>query len=158
MWLWASQMKIKKIDVAVNHLRLAIELFLNGRDQLSVVTLAGAAEEILGRYAERKKNTPMIEILYSALRQDISPDSKSCDFKRNVLNGVKNTIKHFNDKEEEIIDVDPETEALAMMVRAIYNLLKYNGTVTENTHDLFDWINKNRSELFPGPIKLIIQS
>lgn len=145
-------MKIKKIDVAVNHLRLAIDLFLNGGDRLCVVTLAGAAEEILGKYAERENITPMIEILNSALKQEIAPDTTYGDFKRNILNNARNTIKHFSKTDDEIIEIDSETEALSMLIRAIANLQKYNNTATENTPVLLEWINKNREGLLPGPI------
>jgi hypothetical protein len=41
------------IDIAVRQIDTAIELLLDGKDSFSVLTLAGAGEEILGRLLER---------------------------------------------------------------------------------------------------------
>jgi len=46
-----EKIKIKKLDIALNHLQMAIDMFLRNQDLLCVLTLAGAAEEILGQYA-----------------------------------------------------------------------------------------------------------
>jgi hypothetical protein len=43
------QSELTKIDVAVDQLDWAIRLFLDHRAYVAAITLAGAAEEILGR-------------------------------------------------------------------------------------------------------------
>ena len=42
-----------KVELAVSQLRHAIELFIEARELISAITLAGAAEEILGQLAEK---------------------------------------------------------------------------------------------------------
>ena len=66
-----------------------------------------------------------------------------------MLNNARNTVKHFNKDDEEIIDIDPETEALAMMIRAIANLYFHDKTATYNTPALMDWIYNNRKDVLP---------
>ncbi|MBI4690218.1 MAG: hypothetical protein HY754_08135 [Nitrospirae bacterium] len=53
--------QIKKLAVAINHLQKAIDMFLKNEDLLCVLTLAGAAEEILGQYAIMKRETLLLQ-------------------------------------------------------------------------------------------------
>ncbi|MBW2570609.1 MAG: hypothetical protein JRE47_14905, partial [Deltaproteobacteria bacterium] len=48
-----GQIKIKKLDIALNYLQMAIDMFLKNQDLLCILTLAGAADDILGQYATR---------------------------------------------------------------------------------------------------------
>ena len=55
---------INKLDVAVAQLETAIELYFSNGCRISVTTLAGAAEEILGRYLEIKdQETALAEMV-----------------------------------------------------------------------------------------------
>lgn len=44
---------LSKLDIATAQLDTAMGLYLEGRDLISAITLAGAAEEILGKLAEK---------------------------------------------------------------------------------------------------------
>lgn len=48
--------KFHKKDIALRQMQTALELFFAGADLFSVVTLAAAAEEILGDLLRQKKN------------------------------------------------------------------------------------------------------
>jgi hypothetical protein len=48
-----STTRLTKIDIATLQLNHAIDLFLEDRELVSAITLAGAAEEILGKLVER---------------------------------------------------------------------------------------------------------
>jgi len=128
-----EKIKIKKLDVALNHLQMAIDMFLKNQDLLCVLTLAGAADEILGQYATRANEKTMLDLLCSSLKKEYSINMTDKNFKYEYLNKAKNTVKHFNKDEIEIIELDPESEALTMLIRAIGNLYSHDKTVTYNT-------------------------
>lgn len=140
-----TTIKISKLGVAINQLEMAIDLFLKNKDLICVITLAGAAEEILGRYAIKSNEQPMIDLLCSSLKEEHSINMTNYDFKKEYLNKSRNTIKHFNETEDEIIEIDPISEAKTMLVRAIGNLYFHDKTVTHNTSE---FLNK----LYPSEI------
>ena len=142
--------KIKKLDVALNHLQMAIDMFLKNQDLLCILTLAGAADEILGQYATRAGEKTMLDLLCTSLKKEHSINMSDKDFKWEYLNNARNTIKHFNNTESEIIDIDSESEALTMLIRAIGNLYSHDASVTYNTPALLEWIYDNRKDLLPS--------
>jgi hypothetical protein len=142
-----GQITIKKLDIALNHLQLAIDMFLKNQDLLCIITLAGAADEILGQYATRAGEKTMLDLLCSSLKKEHSINMTDKDFKWVYLNKSKNSIKHFDKKDIETIELDPELEALSMLIRAIGNLYSHDNTVTFNTPALMEWIYENRKDL-----------
>ncbi len=54
-------MKISKLDAARQQLEVACHLFLQKESILAVHTLSGAAEEILGKLAERASQQSMFQ-------------------------------------------------------------------------------------------------
>ena len=143
------QIKIKKLDVAVNHLQMAIDFFLSNQDLLCVLTLAGAAEEIIGQYAIRANEKSMIDLLCSSLKDKYSIEMADNSFKWEYLNKARNTVKHFNKNDSEFIELKPESEAITMLISAIGNLYSHDQTATYNTPALMEWIYKNRKDLPP---------
>jgi len=144
-----EKIKIKKLDIALNHLQMAIDMFLRNQDLLCVLTLAGAAEEILGQYAIRADEKTMLDLLCSSLKKEHSINMTDKYFKWEYLNKARNIVKHFNKNETEIIELDPESEALSMLIRAIGNLYSHDKTATYNTPALMEWIYENRKDLLP---------
>lgn len=140
--------KTNKLKVALNHLQMAIDLFLSKKDLFCVITLAGAAEEILGQYATRADETKMVDLLCSSLAQNHSTDISNCKFKKSCLNIARNTLKHFDSKDSEIIEIDPENEAITMLLRAVGNLYFHDKSVTHNTPQFLLWIIDNRKDLY----------
>ena len=140
--------KVAKFDVANNHVQTAIDLFLEKKDYLCALSLAGAAEEILGQYAKRENKTPMLDLICSVVNEELSSSIDHKTLKKEFLNKAKNTIKHFDNNESEYIEIDPESEAIMMLLRAIGNLHYQNRTVTTNTPAFFEWVSTNRSDLF----------
>ena len=45
--------RLTKADIALSQLNMALSFYLGGRELVSAITLAGAAEEILGKLCER---------------------------------------------------------------------------------------------------------
>ena len=113
-------MTLTKLEVATRQLDVAIRLFLEG-DYLSSLTLAGAAEEILGRLSEKAGLPVAVDQIAKFHWDDMDASLQESERKRillRVLNGPRNSAKHANDPEEAEFDVDPDF-SLQMIMRAM---------------------------------------
>ena len=122
-------MKISKLDAATRQLEVAIDLFLSKKDPLAVITLAGAAEEILGILVKNNGKENMIDVI-KELDKKVTGGR---DFKilNNEINGLRNALKHANNLDEHFIDFD-EDAPVAYLMRAIVNYNRLGLTLTEN--------------------------
>ena len=127
-------MKISKLDVATRQLDVAIDLFLSEKDPLAVITLAGAAEEILGVLAKNNGKDNMID----ALKELDKKLTGGRDFKilNNEVNGLRNALKHANNLDEDFIDFD-EDAPVAYLMRAIVNYIRLGLTPDENMESVY---------------------
>ncbi|OUM00097.1 hypothetical protein [Variovorax sp. JS1663] len=113
-------MKITKLEVAVWQLDAAIKLFLEG-DYLSSLTLAGAAEEILGSLCKRAGKPVAVEQIAEFHWDDT--DQALTDKERKtvllrVLNRGRNEAKHANNPDETDFTVE-QVYPLQMIMRAM---------------------------------------
>lgn len=120
-----------KLSVATEQLDTALRLYLSNSDYFSVITLAGAAEEILGVFLKRHNQPNAFEEdLKSSLRvyrwlhgEECSPESM-----HKTINRVKNASKHMQGKKDLEIVCDAREEARSILDRAItnyYRLMAY---------------------------------
>ena len=97
-------MRLRKLEAAVSQLDQAIRLFLEG-DHLSSLTLAGAAEEILGRLSERA-GLPVAAEQVAAYHIDNTDPALPGKARKKVLfkvmNRARNEAKHANQEETHI--------------------------------------------------------
>ena len=109
-------------DVAVRQLNHAISLFLNMEEIVSAITLAGAAEEILGKLAQEAGHTPSLK-RKTSLRRNAFVDvfGRDCGDKpfADHMNKTRNSFKHS--PKEAIVKCDLQQEAIRMLDRAIEN-------------------------------------
>ena len=113
-------MTLNKLEVATRQLDAAIRLFLED-DYLSSLTLAGAAEEILGRLSEQAGLPVAVDQIVEFHWDDTDASMLKSERRRillGVLNGPRNSAKHANDPEETEFDVDPDFP-LQMIMRAM---------------------------------------
>ena len=116
--------KYEKIDIAGQMLETALSLFMEGKDYFSVVQLAGACDEILGKYVNLKGIATSLETEIAesiSLKKSLSGRHSTVKDTRDSLNQFKNSIKHMNDSSDAIVIMDPEFEAETMLDRAIIN-------------------------------------
>jgi hypothetical protein len=122
----------KKI-VALTQLETALRLYLEGIDYFSVITLAGAAEEIFGRLLDEhnienslgdlKKSVALVgEQIFN---EQISEKSivKRANFPRN-------SMKHIGSGEDTKVSLDVVWEAKYMLDRAIDNYFRLEEDMT----------------------------
>ena len=136
-------MKISKLDVATRQLDVAIDLFLSEKDPLAVITLAGAAEEILGVLAKNNGKDNMIDAL-KVLDKKLTGGR---DFKilNNEVNGLRNALKHANNLDEDFIDYD-EDAPVAYLMRAIANYTILGLTPNEKMKSIYLKVKNLQSE------------
>lgn len=124
--------KLTNMDIAQIQINRAVLLFLDENDYISSLTLAGAAEEILGGVLRRQGKIPAIENIVAggmdtqkALFGIVSP--KKLLF--NSLNEDRNKLKHFN--EQEPLHISPGYSSSRMISRAITNYVEAFSTPTD---------------------------
>jgi hypothetical protein len=121
-----AKLSYQKREVALRQLETAVRLFQERKDPFSVITLAGAAEEILGRYVRAAGKRSSLQLLNDAALaiQRIEGDETPV----NVIdraNYARNNLKHLTCSENRF-SVDAWEEAKDMLIRAIdnYSLLE----------------------------------
>ena len=138
--------QVGKIDAAIDQLDWAIKLFLDHKAYVPSITLAGAAEEIIGESLGS-------EAAFHILRERLSAKTSlpSSVVSQMYLNKAKNWLKHWKDlKDEETTEIELETEAIQYIVRAATNLACHDKSCTSETPRFFEWIEKNRKDLLNG--------
>jgi uncharacterized protein YPO0396 len=134
---------VSKIDAAVDQLDWAIKLFLDFQAYVPAITLAGAAEEIIGEAVSSEASFRKIK---KSLSKKTGIDGKIVS--QEHLNKIKNWLKHWkNMDDEETIEIELETEAIQYIVRAINNLVVHDNSLTSESNRFFDWLNENRKDL-----------
>jgi hypothetical protein len=115
-----------KQELAEHQLDKAIQLLLDENDPICAITLAGAAEEILGKLVElegKKHSLKQFIELCLATGSQLDKDWKPKDF-ANFANFYRNELKHYVDGSE--ITVSPEC-ACEIIDRAVENLWQVTG-------------------------------
>jgi hypothetical protein len=138
---------LEKHDVALIQLNDSIALFTQQRF-LAALTLAGAAEEILGKLLVRKgelpavkENTAAIERLRAATGLRIGGDASE----RELIDGwnqARNAAKHLVGAEDQPLKINLCDEAYWMIRRAIANAEKLGRPVAA-AQDFENWVILN---------------
>ena len=134
---------LTKLEVAVHQLDVAILLFLDG-DYLSSLTLAGAAEEILGKLCERAGKPVAVEAIIAFHWNDTDPaltDNKRRNILLGVLNSGRNAVKHANDRNDVNFIVE-QIYPLQMIMRAM-PMARSLGLLPSNEETMVAWIHSH---------------
>ena len=135
--------EVGKIDAAVDQLDWAIRLFLDHQAYVPSITLAGAAEEIIG---ESLGDVASLRKLQEQLSLRYQVDKKV--LVQNHLNRSKNWLKHWNQLKDAAVGVfELETEAISYILRAITNLANHDHTVSSETPRFLQWLQTHRKDL-----------
>ncbi len=123
-----AQRNVSKVDVARVQLDAAILAYVQGND-LEAITLAGAAEEVLGAMCRRKGIDSAVEkIAELEPLTAISDDPKE---RISYLNAVRNNLKHAGrTTADEFVIAD--LDSFFMIVRALGNAAALEVEDTEN--------------------------
>ncbi|MGA2658601.1 MAG: hypothetical protein ABSH34_13945, partial [Verrucomicrobiota bacterium] len=121
--------RLSKLDAAVSQLNVALTFYLEDRELVSAVTLAGAAEEILGKLCEQKgmpsslsRHVESARSLHLHLKSSFpamfTHDPQTRAFV-NIRNETRNELKHPNSGDP--IDVDLHDKAGRLIADAVEN-------------------------------------
>lgn len=114
----------EKLDVAREQLEVALRLFFDGTELFAVITLAGAAEVLLGAYVKAKGDTTSLDDLIKGAVQISSVLSGSPSKPTDVVwiaNYPRNAAKHMEDAADSVIWVDLKRDATDLLSRAVDN-------------------------------------
>jgi hypothetical protein len=129
-------MQISAEAIAEHQLRTALRLWQE-QDYLSALTLAGAAEEILGKRLQKLGRTPSFDqlkaLIVAIARPDGDTDPKLDAEVGNMLNHTRNQLKHYSGDDELCFDL--RTDCQEMLGRAIGNFHTLTGKfLAEGAH------------------------
>ena len=144
---YEDDVRITKLEIARIQLVQAIELFVAERF-LPSITLAGAAEEILGRLLIASGRMPVIENSYGEIQRIrevtglsvMGNKSKKAIF--NEWNTARNTLKHHADPSEDVVTLNVFDEAYWMIKRALANARDLALRIS-NQNDFENWVVVN---------------
>lgn len=133
---------MKKFYIAKEQLFHAIDLYIDGELIICALTLAGAAEEILGKLVD-KNGTPnslsdKLNDLCSIHNLVFGEDTLEEDKKMyaDLSNKARNNLKHGVDDYNPINGID--YEAFSMIERACINYVRYTGKIEPKFRDAFN--------------------
>jgi hypothetical protein len=136
-----------KVDLAIEQLEMALFMFLEGKNYVSVLTLAGAAEEILGKALKINGIENSLQESYRIYCNPelswINPPKTWSEFTTHEKNKVRNAVKHVYDANDLTIKADIEDEALWMLVRATDNYSRLGFGPTDRMHEFDGWFYEN---------------
>ncbi len=137
----------KKTEIAVKQLETAIDLFLNHKDYICAITLAGASEEILGKFVEQMGKKSAHKSSAESLKAKFNLTISNKELNSRYLNFARNTLKHANITDGDTVKLDAQTEAISLIIRTIDNLIKLDNSFSFNTPDFFYLLDNNRRDL-----------
>jgi hypothetical protein len=137
------EVSVSKIDAATDQMDWAIRLFLDHKAYLPAITLAGAAEEILGEMLGDKSAFSQMKTAFVTL---LGMNEKVVS--QDHLNRARNWLKHWKGlKDAQTISIDLESEAIQYIVRALTNLARHDGSQPSEGPRFSSWMDANRPEL-----------
>jgi len=135
--------EISKSEIAREQLTEAIALFIKGKF-LCALTLSGAAEEVLGRLLNAKNEKSIVESSFEEIQKIREAtglavmENKPKNEIFNQWNSARNTVKHHNKSENEIVKINLFDEGYWMIKRALANASRL-GIAIHNELDFENW-------------------
>lgn len=110
--------------IALEHLEEALRMYLDEKSYFAAITLAGAAEETLGKLAKHQGKENSIESLKRAacqIHERLFGETIEPAAIADRANYARNRLKHVNPGVEPLVTINAEEEARDMLNRAIDN-------------------------------------
>jgi hypothetical protein len=122
--------EFKSTEIALEQIETALRLFKETQEYFSIITLAGAADEILGKACREQGIRNSLEqlqhssyLMYQILFGDTDDKSKKKTEKwvADRENFARNKSKHINPIKEPVLTIDARKEARDLINRALDN-------------------------------------
>jgi hypothetical protein len=122
-----------RTDLALSQLETALRLFAEGKEFASVITLAGAADEVFGKFLAAAGRENSLESLKRAVGEihlklygEPTPPQQIAE----RANRARNSLKHWDKGDSEIVKLALDVEACDLLIRAIDNYWALEGKLT----------------------------
>ena len=116
--------KHDRLEIAARQLETALQLYFDNSDFYSVITLAGAADEILGQILRASGKEPQLERIkeaVAAVYEQLWGQKADLKSIADRANYARNALKHWSEGQPMVVDFNAEEEAKDMLERAISN-------------------------------------
>ena len=135
--------KLTALNIAEHQLMAALRMW-KARDYLCAITLAGVAEEILGKRLRRVGIEPSFDNMKAAVLK-IAGQSESEDpyLEKDVallINKTKNQLKHYSG--DEVLEIDLRKDAEEILDRAIANYQMLNSQIPPEMINYWSGVNE----------------
>ena len=140
----------KQIDAAEHQLNRAIELFIEHQDFICAITLAGAADGILGEIIRDNGRDASIDDHIKGSRPQ-SPQLSEKQIRDEHLNLARNILKHKRVPAHQELSLSLETEAVYSLTRALDNAIRLGYSLTGWREQFVHWVYANREDLIGPP-------
>jgi hypothetical protein len=138
--------RIHKKEVVKCQLETAVSLFIKQVDYSSVITLAGAAGNILFQLVLNNGKKP-----FADLGREVAHHIEGVHFKRKtykyqmeILFGVI-PLKHMSEKCDEIIEIDLEQSAVKVLTYALHDYTTLFGQDEPFVKAFYNWVWENKN-------------
>jgi hypothetical protein len=143
-----SFQKISKLEIARAQLDVALRFYLKDQEYIAAITLAGAAEEILGKMAAQNDQTPSLKRKILEVQSSIKTvwgDEVKESVVADLKNKARNELKHICSGD--ILHADLEHEAALMLERTLENFILSVGSPHPSQEQfvkkrIFNWRQK----------------
>lgn len=127
-----STVKLTAEQIAEQQLTASIRLFQKGQ-YVCAITLAGAAEEILGKRLRKLGAEPSFDNLKDSIvriaKLHGDNDPKTEKLVAELLNSTRNELKHYAG--DEALEFDLREDAIELLERAISNYMLLTGVILD---------------------------
>jgi len=124
----------EKRYAALVQLETALRLFDEGQDLISVITLAGAAEEMFGQLLRERGDCSELDSHIEAARaiySNLFKEQVGAKVFADRANRARNLLKHHTPGQASTVTIDLFEEATDMLDRAVSNYWQLEETLTE---------------------------
>ena len=127
--------------IAFKQLETALRLYFEGEDYYSVITLAGASEEILGQllisYGDENSLNSLKEAAGAVQEAVYGQNTKASEIS-DLANAARNVLKHWSPEKPKVFEFDARGEAKDMLDRAIDNYYSLTGSLSPKMQRFHD--------------------
>ena len=139
-----SEKKYHKRDIARFQLETAVVLFLNNKDLSSIITLAGAAANILDRLVRNEGEEAFVDYARRVHRDTAGFMPRRRSYSHHIDKKIGTIVhKHMGKDESEEIDLDLDKMAYDALTRALADYIKMNGQDDPFVKAFLSWSWKN---------------
>lgn len=138
--------------VALKQLETALRLYFEREDYYSVITLAGASEEVFGKLLKENNPENALDSLKKggvAIHKVLSDEDIAEKEFSDRANWVRNLFKHWSPGQPKVFEFDAPEEAKDMLNRAIDNYSELTGNPTPAMEKFQDMHVQDNPEIRP---------